>query len=187
MASTPLTRLAQVLPKQKGPRFALALAAVLVLRSRLLELPQEVLAGVFERTARKHKLSPEELSETLQRLYVKEEDGRKMLLVPHREGVSKVRLRKFCDLSPSPSFCENPLERGYKDFGDQGRNDLACSITRLCRSQSRRFLHRSLPPTLNIIPRYLHHTDRTSIRPSSASCAPSSDYHSPHGTPSTLR
>lgn len=116
MASTPLTRLSQALPKQKGPRFALALAAVLVLRSRLLELPQEVLAGVFERTARKHKLSPEELSETLQKLYVKEEDGRKMLLVPHREGVSKVRLRKFCDPTPFPSLSRELTETWLQGF-----------------------------------------------------------------------
>ena len=63
---------------------------LLLLRSRLLKLPQDVIRKLSG-SASDHKLSPEELAQVLQQVYVEEKDGSKTLLVPNRDGVSKVR------------------------------------------------------------------------------------------------
>ncbi len=68
----------------------LVLAVVLVLRSRLTEIPKETLAKLRVVVNRK-RLSQEELLRVLQEVYVKEDDGSKTLLVPYREEVSRVR------------------------------------------------------------------------------------------------
>ncbi|KAF7795588.1 hypothetical protein EIP86_006751 [Pleurotus ostreatoroseus] len=69
-----------------------SLAVVLLLRSRLLKLPQDVIKRVLNGKSN-HQLSPEELSQALQQVYVDEPDGSKSLLVPYRDGVSKVNVK----------------------------------------------------------------------------------------------
>ncbi|PBK71003.1 hypothetical protein ARMSODRAFT_884471 [Armillaria solidipes] len=70
----------------------LVLAVVLVLRSRLTEIPKETLAKLRVVVNRK-RLSQEELLRVLQEVYVKEDDGSKTLLVPYREEVSRVNVK----------------------------------------------------------------------------------------------
>ncbi|KAK0211442.1 ABC transporter transmembrane region 2-domain-containing protein [Armillaria fumosa] len=70
----------------------LVLAVVLVLRSRLTEIPKETLAKLRVVVQRK-RLSQEELLRVLQEVYVKEDDGSKTLLVPYREEVSRVNVK----------------------------------------------------------------------------------------------
>lgn len=65
------------------------LSIILLLRSRLLKLPQDVARKITNARAQ-NKLTPEELALALQQVYVEEPDGSKSLLVPYREGVSKV-------------------------------------------------------------------------------------------------
>ena len=67
----------------------LCAVVLLLLRSRLLKIPQEVVTGLLNKGAVR-KLSQEELAQALQQVYVDEADGSKSLLVPYREGVSKV-------------------------------------------------------------------------------------------------
>lgn len=68
----------------------LALTAVLLLRSRLIDVPKEALLRLRSATY-KTKLSPDELAQALQQVYVDEADGSKTILVPHRNNISKVR------------------------------------------------------------------------------------------------
>ncbi|KAI0088220.1 ABC transporter transmembrane region 2-domain-containing protein [Irpex rosettiformis] len=70
-----------------------ALAVLLLLRSRLLEIPQEALVKSLQRRGLGRKLSTEELSQTLQQLYIKGKDGSKTLLVPYQSGISKVPIK----------------------------------------------------------------------------------------------
>ena len=62
---------------------------LLLLRSRLYKLPQDVIRKL--NSGSHPKLTPEELAQVLQQVYVDEKDGSKTLLVPYRDGVSKVR------------------------------------------------------------------------------------------------
>ena len=76
---------------QAGPRnpTLVLLATILILRSRLLSLPKETIEKLRTVTY-KQKLSPDELSQALQQVYVNEPDGSKTLLVPYKESVSQV-------------------------------------------------------------------------------------------------
>lgn len=76
-------------PKSRKPLIVL-LAAILLLRSRLLSLPSGALKRIPV-VLRKGHLSQEELNEILQRVYETEEDGSKTVLVPYRNQVTKVR------------------------------------------------------------------------------------------------
>jgi hypothetical protein len=76
------------LKSSKTPTVVL-LAACLLLRLRLLSIPREALAALKSATLG-NKLSPEQLLEVLQQLYVKEANGSKTLLVPYLDRISKV-------------------------------------------------------------------------------------------------
>ncbi|KAJ3519840.1 hypothetical protein NM688_g9243 [Phlebia brevispora] len=71
---------------------ALSLAVLLLLRSSLLKLPKDAIRQLVNGSSN-NKLSPEELAQALQQVYVDEGDGSKTLLVPYREGVSKVNIK----------------------------------------------------------------------------------------------
>ncbi|KAK7683183.1 hypothetical protein QCA50_013856 [Cerrena zonata] len=79
---------------QAGPRnpTLVLLAVLLILRSRVLSLPKDTVEKL-KTVASKPKLSPEQLSEALQQVYVNESDGSKTLLVPYRDSVSKVNVK----------------------------------------------------------------------------------------------
>lgn len=81
--------LSAAVSQQRKP-LLVAFTALLLLRSRLLEIPQEALARTLERRGLSSKLSKEELAQALQQLYVKEPDGSKILLVPSPNVISKV-------------------------------------------------------------------------------------------------
>ncbi|KAI0701934.1 ABC transporter transmembrane region 2-domain-containing protein [Cytidiella melzeri] len=81
--------LSAAVSQQRRP-LVITFAVLLLLRSRLLELPQEALAKAFARKGSIGNLSSEELTQALQQLYVKEPDGSKTLLVPYQYGISKV-------------------------------------------------------------------------------------------------
>jgi len=80
----------------RRPLATLVLVVGLLLRSRLLDIPKEVVEKL--RAVRKgNKLTPDQLSTVLQQVYVKEADGSKTLLVPYLDRVSKVSVA--CKLS----------------------------------------------------------------------------------------
>ena len=87
--SAVLERLSK-LPHSQRRAVTLAAFSILVLRSRLLELPQEVLAAILERTTSKGRVSKEQIEQAIQQLYEKGPNGSKVLLVPHGQGISKV-------------------------------------------------------------------------------------------------
>lgn len=97
--------LSAAVSQQRKP-LLVAFTALLLLRSRLLEIPQEALARALERRGLSSKLSKEELAQALQQLYVKEPDGSKTLLVPSPNGISKashnnvVLIKRFISLAP---------------------------------------------------------------------------------------
>ncbi|KAJ4468734.1 ABC transporter transmembrane region 2-domain-containing protein [Lentinula aciculospora] len=62
---------------------------LIIFRSRLITLPQDVLERLRDATAGK-RLSAAELTAILQQIYVKESDGSKTLLVPYRNRLAKV-------------------------------------------------------------------------------------------------
>jgi ATP-binding cassette subfamily D (ALD) long-chain fatty acid import protein len=78
-------------PKHRTP-LLLALATVLLLRSRLVSGPKDALVSTLKNVTRKVRLSQEELDEAQQQLYVKNEDGSKSLLVQYRGRITKVSL-----------------------------------------------------------------------------------------------
>ncbi|KAJ3765926.1 ABC transporter transmembrane region 2-domain-containing protein [Lentinula raphanica] len=65
---------------------------LILLRSRLISLPKDSLERLRDATAGK-RLSAAELTEILQRIYVKESDGSRTLLVPYRNRLAKVPIR----------------------------------------------------------------------------------------------
>ncbi|THH32565.1 hypothetical protein EUX98_g1608 [Antrodiella citrinella] len=89
MASVVLARAAQ----SRRP-LLVALAVVLLLRSRLLHLPKDVVRNLSSAAYGK-KLSQEELSQVLQQVYVDGPDGTKTLLVPYRDRVSEVSIKPY--------------------------------------------------------------------------------------------
>ena len=78
------------LPSSKRHAITLAALSVLVLRGRLLQLPQELVATILDKTSHKHRVSKEEVEQAIQQLYEKGPDGSKLVLVPHAQGISKV-------------------------------------------------------------------------------------------------
>lgn len=65
------------------------LSVILLLRSRLLSIPKDAVEKL-KAVASKPRLSPDELNQALQQVYVNEPDGTKTLLVPYRDNVSEV-------------------------------------------------------------------------------------------------
>ncbi|KAI0826191.1 ABC transporter transmembrane region 2-domain-containing protein [Irpex lacteus] len=84
--------LSAAVSQQRKP-LLVAFTALLLLRSRLFEIPQEALARALEGRGLSSKLSKDELAQALQQLYVKEPDGSKTLLVPSPNGISKVPIK----------------------------------------------------------------------------------------------
>lgn len=84
-----LDKLSQ-LPRAQRSAIVLTTLALLVLRGRLLQLPQEVLTSMLVRTRRGDRVTQQELDRALQQVYEKAPDGTKILLVPHRQRISKV-------------------------------------------------------------------------------------------------
>jgi hypothetical protein len=80
------------LPRASRTPLLVALASLLVLRSRILSLPKDILLKLKVATRGK-PLKPEELARVLQQVYVLREDGGETLLVPVRDRyVSEVLL-----------------------------------------------------------------------------------------------
>ena len=75
-------------PKQKRSSLALLLA-VLLLRSRLITAPRDVLVAL-KKVAGIQKPTPEELDQARQQLYRKNPDGTKSLFVAYRNRISEV-------------------------------------------------------------------------------------------------
>ena len=86
--------------KHHKPLVLITFTVLLLLRSRLLDIPHEILTKVLERRRSGRKLTKEELDRALQQLYVKEKDGTKTLLVPYQNGVYKVSYVRRTMLSP---------------------------------------------------------------------------------------
>lgn len=66
------------------------LSLLILLRSRIITGPRD-LFRTLSRVGFSKDLSPSELSQALQQLYVDEPDGTRQLLVPFRDSISKVR------------------------------------------------------------------------------------------------
>jgi ATP-binding cassette subfamily D (ALD) long-chain fatty acid import protein len=83
--------LSKPLPTPSRKQLLILLASILLLRSSFVSGPKYVLSKL-KVAARGNRLTPQELLEALQQVFVKEEDGSKTLLVPYRDDyVSKVR------------------------------------------------------------------------------------------------
>ena len=75
-----------------SPNSNLALfSLLLLLRGRIITGPRE-LFRTLSRVSFNKDLSPLELSQALEQLYVEEPDGTRQLLVPFRDSISKVCL-----------------------------------------------------------------------------------------------
>jgi hypothetical protein len=69
-------------------------ASLLVLRSRVFTIPLNIVSELLKKATRRKPLTPQELAQALQQLYVKRKDGAFALLVPVRNSyVAEVRLR----------------------------------------------------------------------------------------------
>jgi len=66
------------------------LSLLILLRSRVITGPRDIFRAL-SRVGLSKDLSPSELSQALQQLYVEEPDGTRQLLVPFRDSISKVR------------------------------------------------------------------------------------------------
>jgi ATP-binding cassette, subfamily D (ALD), peroxisomal long-chain fatty acid import protein len=78
------------LPRSQRRAVILAAFSALVLRSRLLQLPQEIIAVIINVGSTNRRVSKEEVDQAVQQLYEKRIDGSKVLLVPHGQGISRV-------------------------------------------------------------------------------------------------
>lgn len=92
------------LPQSQRRTVTLAVVTLLVLRARLLQLPREVLTGILDRASSKEKSSQDELEKALQQVYVQEKDGSKTVLVPYKQGVSKVRISNAMLSAPTDYY-----------------------------------------------------------------------------------
>ncbi|KAH8097062.1 ABC transporter transmembrane region 2-domain-containing protein [Cristinia sonorae] len=92
MTSTAAALLARA-TKSRRPIFV-ALAVILLLRSRLLTLPKDVVRNL-RRVAYGPPLSQDEMVQVLQQVYLDGPDGTKTLLVPYRDRVSEVTIKPY--------------------------------------------------------------------------------------------
>lgn len=92
MSTSAKAHVAQVLTAMTQHRrpIVVALATLLLLRSRLLAFPEQVLSKVFPSGGVGRPASSEEIARAVQQLYVKQPDGTKAVLVPYQKGISKV-------------------------------------------------------------------------------------------------
>ena len=63
---------------------------LILLRSRIITAPRDLIR-TLSRVGFSRDLTPSELSQALQQLYVEDPDGTRQLLVPFRDSISKVR------------------------------------------------------------------------------------------------
>ena len=68
----------------------IAFFTLLLLRSRIAKIPSAALSKL-KHVASRPDVTPEELAQALQQVYVDEPDGSKTLLVPYKGYISKVR------------------------------------------------------------------------------------------------
>jgi hypothetical protein len=81
-----------IVPASTRTPLLVLLATLLLLRSRLFSGPRELLSKL-KAVTRGKRLTPEELAQVLEQVYVKQPDGSKLLLVPVKDSyVSEVRL-----------------------------------------------------------------------------------------------
>jgi hypothetical protein len=71
---------------------AAALVSVLLLRSRLVHAPQDVVKAAFRKSGTRENASAEEVEKALRTGYLEQEDGSKVLLIPHGGRVAKASL-----------------------------------------------------------------------------------------------
>jgi ATP-binding cassette subfamily D (ALD) long-chain fatty acid import protein len=64
---------------------------LILLRGRVITGPRDLIRAL-SRVSFNRDLSPSELSQALEQLYVEEPDGTRQLLVPFRDNISKVGL-----------------------------------------------------------------------------------------------
>lgn len=76
------------------PHIIVLLSLALLLRTRIITGPRD-LVHKLSHVGFSTELSPSELSQALQQLYVERPDGTRQLLVPFRNSISKVRLLIF--------------------------------------------------------------------------------------------
>lgn len=87
--------LSKPLPSQSKTQILILLASVLLLRSRISS-GSKYLLSKLKVAARGQRLTPQELLQVLQQVYVKAEDGSKTLLVPYRDTyVSRVPIHSI--------------------------------------------------------------------------------------------
>ena len=80
----------QPYPPQTRKQILILLASALLFRSAFASAPQFILSNL-KVAARRKPLTPQQLEQALQQIYVKAEDGSKTLLVPYRDAyISKV-------------------------------------------------------------------------------------------------
>ncbi|KNZ74123.1 ATP-binding cassette sub-family D member 2 [Termitomyces sp. J132] len=80
--------------KVSGKPLFILVATILLLRSRLLTLPKETLQRISRAAKCKQRLSARELDDVLQRVYEKEDDGSKTLLVPYRDRITRLNIKE---------------------------------------------------------------------------------------------
>lgn len=71
------------------PRLLVLVSLLLLLRGRVITGPREIIQKLCQVSFRRN-LSPSELAQALQQLYVQEPGGTRQLLVPFRNSISKV-------------------------------------------------------------------------------------------------
>lgn len=82
--------LSKPLPPPSRKQILILLASILLLRSSIAAAPGYTLSKL-KVGARKKRLTPEELSQALQQIYVTEEDGTRKLIVPYQDSyIAKV-------------------------------------------------------------------------------------------------
>lgn len=89
-------------------------AAVLILRSKLLTYPKDVIVRLGT-IALKERVTPEALAEALQQLYVEDDGGNKTLLVPTKTRIAKVGIHNVASLQ-LPRSRVSRLEAHTNDY-----------------------------------------------------------------------
>ncbi|EPQ53461.1 hypothetical protein GLOTRDRAFT_78457 [Gloeophyllum trabeum ATCC 11539] len=115
-------RLRALSPKSRTPVLAL-LVSLLVLRSRVVDVPASVLAKLTE-SARRKKVTPEDVEDALQRVYVDEPDGSKTLLVPYGDKVNKINIK------PTPPSVLSSSAKSFPLLSSSHRPTLSRSFLR---------------------------------------------------------
>jgi hypothetical protein len=152
MAAFSKPLLARLLRQHPNTAFALV-ATILMLRSRLLSIPK------LKKVLKRERLTEDELSGVLQRLYTNEEDGSKTVFVPHWNRVSKVSLLSIPSILP----VNTNTNVGQHPTNTEREIPLRCTL---------------LPSPL-----HLHHLHQTQTKPQQTLPLPTPPYPPPHRFP----